>query len=91
MNFITHMDGGIKIDGLKKIVQNLNDTGNDFQYIWEKITNLNVDILLAELLGNMTAQETDKEFRRIIRENKVIRNMITNIRDMRILFIRLLF
>ena len=91
MNFITHMDGGIKIDGLKKIVQNLNDTGNDFQYIWEKITNLNVDILLAELLGNMTAQETDKEFRRIIRENKVIRNMITNIRDMPNLFIRLLF
>lgn len=40
MNFITHMDGGIKIDGLKKIVQNLNDTGNDFQYIWEKITNI---------------------------------------------------
>lgn len=91
MNFITHTDDRIKIDDLKKIVQNLNDTGNDFQYIWEKITNLNVDILLAELLGNMTAQETDKEFRRIIRENKVIRNMITNIRDMPNLFIRLLF
>lgn len=91
MNFITHTDDRIKIDDLKKIVQNLNDTGNDFQYIWEKITNLNVDILLAELLGNMTAQETDKEFRKIIRENKVIRNMITNIRDMPNLFIRLLF
>lgn len=91
MNFITHTDDGIKIDDLKKIVQNLNDTGNDFQYIWEKITNLNVDILLAELFGNLSAQETDKEFRRIIGENKVIRNMITNIRDMPNLFIRLLF
>ena len=91
MNFITHADDGIKIDDLKKIVQNLNDTGNDFQYIWEKITNLNVDILLAELFGNLSAQETDKEFRRIIGENKVIRNMITNIRDMPNLFIRLLF
>lgn len=69
----------------------MNDTGNDFQYIWEKITNLNVDILLAELFGNLSAQETDKEFKRIIRENKVIRNMITNIRDMPNLFIRLLY
>lgn len=91
MNFITHTDDGIKIEDLKKIVQNLNDTGNDFQYIWEKITNLNVDILLAELFGNLSAQETDKEFRRIIRENKVIRNMVINIRDMPNLFIRLLF
>lgn len=91
MNFITRKDDGIKIDDLKKIVQNMNDTGNDFQYIWEKITNLNVDILLAELFGNVSTQETDKEFRRLIRENKVIRNMITNIRNMPNLFIRLLF
>lgn len=91
MNFITRKGDGIKIDDLKKIVQNLNDTGNDFQYIWEKITNLNVDILLAELFGNVSTQETDKEFRRLIRENKVIRNMITNIRNMPNLFIRLLF
>lgn len=82
--------GGIKIDALEKLIHKLNDTERDLQYIWEKVTNLNVDILLAELFGKLYAHRTEKELKEDLSKEE-IKRFILNVRNMPNLFTRLLF
>lgn len=90
MNYITREKGGIKIDALEKLIHKLNDTERDLQYIWEKVTNLNVDILLAELFGKLYAHRTEKELKEDLSKEE-IKRFILNVRNMPNLFTRLLF
>lgn len=91
MNYISREKGGIKIDALEKLIYKLNDTEKDLQYIWEKVTNLNVDILLAELFGKLYAHRTEKELKEDLSKDEEIKRFILNVRNMPNLFTRLLF
>lgn len=88
-NFLYRRGNAITLKEIEEMISKLeNDISNDNVYLWEKLTNFNVIILMAEFFGKNYNSFSKKEMKRVLEQYS---NIIHNIEAMPNILTRILF